>query len=53
MNEVIGFLIGMALGASIGWVTAHSTVAHECKMLGRFYVGNTVYECTVIRDESK
>jgi hypothetical protein len=29
----------------IGWVLAHDTVATECKKLGVFYVGSTVYEC--------
>ena len=27
------------------WIAAHETVAKECKNLGAFYVGNTVYEC--------
>jgi hypothetical protein len=31
----------------LGWVMAHNTVADECKQLGGFYVGKTVYECKV------
>jgi len=27
------------------WIAAHETVAKECKNLGAFYFGNTVYEC--------
>jgi hypothetical protein len=30
-----------------GWGVAHNTVATECKTLGGFYVGKTVYECKV------
>jgi hypothetical protein len=37
---------------AFGWVAAHSTVAHECKQLGGFYVGETVYECKV-KEEAK
>ncbi len=29
-----------------GWLHAHSTIASECKKLGKFYVGDTVYHCT-------
>ena len=31
----------------LGWTFAHGTVARECKSLGSFYVGDTVYECQV------
>jgi len=31
----------------MGWTFAHNTVARECKSLGSFYVGDTVYECQV------
>lgn len=31
--------------AWIVWIVAHFTVATECKKLGAFYVGETVYEC--------
>jgi hypothetical protein len=33
----------------IGWTFAHNTVARECKSLGSFYVGSTVYECQIKR----
>jgi hypothetical protein len=28
-----------------GWIMAHDSVSTECKKLGAFYVGSTVYEC--------
>jgi hypothetical protein len=31
----------------IGWVTSASTIGRECKLLGSFYISNTVYECKV------
>jgi hypothetical protein len=31
----------------LGWVAAHNVVIRECKQLGGFYVGKTVYECKV------
>lgn len=31
-----------------GWIHAHLTVSRECKKLGAFYVGKTVYKCTAV-----
>jgi hypothetical protein len=44
-----GFITALlfAVAVFIGWTAAHSTVAYECKQLGGFYVGKTVYECNV------
>jgi hypothetical protein len=44
-----GFIAALviAIAVFVGWVAAHSTVAYECKQLGGFYVGKTVYECKV------
>ena len=42
---VIGLLW---IGWVLGWRHAHLTVANECKLLGSFYVGQTVYRCTSI-----
>ncbi len=53
------FLLGVFLvivfwaAILIGWVVAHNTVATECKKLGSFYVGDTVYECRVKTEEQK
>lgn len=33
--------------AIVVWVGAHQVVALECKKLGAFYVGQTVFECKV------
>lgn len=30
------------------WGLAHHEVANECKLLGRFYVGSQVFECTKV-----
>lgn len=35
------FLIGVV----VGWLNAHSTIATECRKLGAFYVGNSVFKC--------
>lgn len=37
-------VIAVALFA-LGWVVSASTIGHECKKLGGFYVSDTVYEC--------
>jgi hypothetical protein len=44
-----GFISSLVLAAAgfLGWVVAHNTIATECKTLGGFYVGKTVYECKV------
>ena len=31
----------------LGWITSATTIVHECKKLGGFYVSNSVYECKV------
>ena len=36
-----------------GYQYAHYVVARECRLLGKFYVGDTVYECTAIVDKSE
>ncbi len=30
-----------------GWSASASTIGDECKKLGAFYVGGTVYECKI------
>jgi hypothetical protein len=44
-----GFIASLVLAIAVfvGWEAAHTTVAYECKQLGGFYVGKTVYECKV------
>ena len=41
-------IICLLFGWLCGWLHAHKTVASECEKLGRFYVGETVYECKPI-----
>lgn len=35
----------------VGWEDGHSTVASDCDRLGRFYVGQKVYECKLVKGE--
>ncbi|RAL82759.1 hypothetical protein CSC34_5101 [Pseudomonas aeruginosa] len=46
-------LVFMAIGWFGGWIHAHYTVAEECRKLGKFYVGKTVFECKAITEEDK
>lgn len=41
---LMGF-VGLFFGGLAGYVEAHTKVSQECKKLGAFYVGDTVYEC--------
>lgn len=45
------FLIGLMIGLAVGWAFAHATVASECRRLGKFYVGDTVFECTAKKEK--
>lgn len=38
---------GTVIFTVVVWEAAHWTVATECKKLGAFYVGETVFECKV------
>lgn len=48
---MLGLVIGLVLGYCIGWVNAHHTVATECRKLGSFFVGKSVFKCTEIEDK--
>lgn len=52
MSTVFWCIVVATLAYGAGWRNAHITVATECERLGKFYVGETVYECTVIKKES-
>lgn len=41
-------LLFLAIGWFGGWCHAHHTVATECRRLGKFYVGSTIFECKAI-----
>jgi hypothetical protein len=49
MSYIAVALICAWIGHTVGWRSAHITVAKECERLGKFFVGKTVYECTAIR----
>ena len=46
---IVPFLVGVARG----WVSAHGTVAEECKRLGGFFVGKEVFKCVEISKNIK
>jgi len=48
---MIGFVF--FAGCFIGWGFAHTTIATECKRLGKFYVGKEVFECSKIETEKE
>lgn len=41
----------LVLGFLFGWEYAHSTVSKECRRLGGFYVGSTVFKCVEIKEQ--
>lgn len=48
MDEWVYGAIGslaLALAFSFGWITSASTISQECKSLGAFYVGHSVFAC--------
>lgn len=47
---ILSLLIGTLIGYHCGWRSAHVTVADECRMLGRFYVGKSVFHCYKIEE---
>ena len=53
MGYFITAIIFYIIGHSAGWISAHSTVATECERLGRFYVGERVFECVKITEQPK
>ena len=38
-------LVAFLAGCLLGWVQAHHVVADECRKLGSFYVGRSVFKC--------
>ena len=47
MTDGIMVIATTVIAFCLGWVSAHEVVAHECEVLGGFYMGSTVYECKV------
>ncbi|MDG9928279.1 MULTISPECIES: hypothetical protein [unclassified Pseudomonas] len=52
-GDVMTWIVALLIGWLCGWWHAHSVVATECQKLGKFYVGDTVYECQAIRAKEK
>lgn len=48
MSKILVVIGLLWMGWFIGWVHAHLTVATECRRLGSFYVGKTVFRCSAI-----
>ncbi len=51
--NVFFLILGPILGYIIGWGCAHHVIATECKKLGKFYVGEEVFECRKIEDKGQ
>lgn len=46
INIILTAVIFGIAGYQFGWVAAHLEVKRECELLGSFYVGNDVFDCT-------
>ena len=47
----MGTMCLMLASYLLGWIVAHNVVANECRKLGKFYVGDTVFHCTKIEEK--
>ena len=50
---VLAIFVGLCVGHFNGWISAHNTIATECEKLGKFYVGDKVFQCTKIDVEKE
>lgn len=50
---IVTLIFGILIGWLYGWLHAHNTVANECKKLGSFYVGKTIFKCAEIEQKDK
>jgi hypothetical protein len=50
---VLGYLLGYGVGKNEGYIKARLDVAEECRRLGKFFVGKTVFTCTHIEDKPR
>ena len=46
MSTLFWILLAVMIGYGFGYANGHATVAEECRKLGGFYVGKTVFKCT-------
>lgn len=40
---MIVFILGVFVGAAVGWIAAHHQIAAECERLGGFFVNKKTY----------
>lgn len=52
-NFILNALFSLSIGFFIGWIYAHLVVATECRNLGGFYVGKTVFKCVEIKESKE
>lgn len=45
MNSFLLFTVGVFIGIYFGWAFAHYAIAEECRRLGGFFVGKSVFTC--------
>jgi len=43
-------LLGLGIGALIGWQCAHLSIAVECERLGGFFVGKQIFRCVEVKN---
>lgn len=48
MAKGIAFMVVLVGVYTIGWGSAHSAVAEECRRLNSFYVGQSTFKCMEI-----
>lgn len=47
-SYAVTIIFGLLIGWLCGWLHAHGTMASECRKLGGFYVGKTVFKCAEV-----
>jgi len=45
----VALTLGIIGWVALGWILSASQIAYECRLVGQFYVGSTVYDCAVAR----
>lgn len=51
MRVCIGIIIGLYIGYTWAWQSAHGTVARECSRLGGFYVADQTFTCSAREEQ--
>lgn len=50
MKHPLAVILIIAFFYQLGWARAHGIVAQECRKLGKFYVGDSVYLCNLEKE---